>query len=182
MCAHLPLDPGHEKIDDAPLPLGVAASPRVAAPARGGYGARRVLINIIGSPDMGLEEVDAAATTGEEAVNADANIIFGAIIDENMSDELKVTIIATGFDTDGPNLLDSEIRPAPVKDEPKPRPDPETVDGGLDLFPAPAVKPQPVYTQVPQARPEPRPEPKKVDTSDDNDAAYRDIMEIFNKK
>ncbi len=145
-------------------------------------GARRVLINIIGSPDMGLEEVDAAATTVEEAVNADANIIFGAIIDENMSDELKVTIIATGFDTDGPNLLDSEIRPAPVKDEPKPRPDPETVDGGLDLFPAPAVKPQPVYTQVPQARPEPRPEPKKVDTSDDNDAAYRDIMEIFNKK
>ena len=61
-------------------------------------GARGVLINVTGSMDIGLEEVETAANLVQEAAHPDANIIFGAAFDENLEDELKVTVIATGFD------------------------------------------------------------------------------------
>ncbi|MGI5933860.1 MAG: cell division protein FtsZ [Lawsonibacter sp.] len=61
-------------------------------------GARGVLINVTGSTDIGLEEVETAANLVQEAAHPDANIIFGAAFDENLEDELKVTVIATGFD------------------------------------------------------------------------------------
>lgn len=61
-------------------------------------GARGVIINITGSPDIGLEEVEEAATLVQEAANPEANIIFGSMIDENLEDEIRVTVIATGFD------------------------------------------------------------------------------------
>ena len=61
-------------------------------------GARGVLINITGSADMGLEDVEAAATLVQEAAHPDANIIFGATFDDSMDDTIRVTIIATGFD------------------------------------------------------------------------------------
>ena len=61
-------------------------------------GARGVLINITGSPDIGLEEVEQAATLVQEAVHPDALTIFGAAFDDTLEDELRVTVIATGFD------------------------------------------------------------------------------------
>ena len=61
-------------------------------------GARGVLINITGSEDMGLEDVEAAANLVQEAAHPDANIIFGATFDERMQDEIRVTVIATGFE------------------------------------------------------------------------------------
>ena len=61
-------------------------------------GARGVLINITGSEDMGLEDVEAAANLVQEAAHPDANIIFGATFDPSMQDEIRVTVIATGFD------------------------------------------------------------------------------------
>ena len=61
-------------------------------------GARGVLINITGGTDMGLDEVEAAATMVQEAAHPDANIIFGAAFDEALDDEIVVTVIATGFD------------------------------------------------------------------------------------
>ena len=61
-------------------------------------GARGVLINITGSADMGLEDVEAAATLVQEAAHPDANIIFGATFDDSMDDTIRVTVIATGFD------------------------------------------------------------------------------------
>lgn len=61
-------------------------------------GAKGVLINITGSMDMGLEEVYTAAGLIEEAAHPDANIIFGAAFDDTMDDELRVIVIATGFD------------------------------------------------------------------------------------
>ena len=61
-------------------------------------GARGVLINITGSSDMGLEDVEAAADLVQEAAHPDANIIFGASFDESMQDEIRVTVIATGFE------------------------------------------------------------------------------------
>ena len=61
-------------------------------------GATGVLINITGSAEMTLDEVETAAGIVQEAANPEANIIFGATIDETFGDELRVTVIATGFD------------------------------------------------------------------------------------
>lgn len=60
-------------------------------------GAKGVLINVTGSMDIGLEEVEQAATLVQEAVSPDALTIFGATFDENLDDEIRVTVIATGF-------------------------------------------------------------------------------------
>ena len=62
------------------------------------HGARGVLINITGGPDLRLFEVNEASTMIREAADENANIIFGAVIDENLKDEMKITVIATGFD------------------------------------------------------------------------------------
>jgi cell division protein FtsZ len=61
-------------------------------------GAKGVLINITGGSDLTLFEVNEASTIIREAADEDANIIFGAVIDESMRDEMKITVIATGFD------------------------------------------------------------------------------------
>ncbi|MBQ3557786.1 MAG: cell division protein FtsZ [Oscillospiraceae bacterium] len=61
-------------------------------------GARGVLINVTGSMDIGLEEVETAANLVQEAAHPDANIIFGAAFDPDLEDEIRVTVIATGFD------------------------------------------------------------------------------------
>ena len=61
-------------------------------------GARGVLINITGSDDMGLEDVEAAANLVQEAAHPDANIIFGTTFDNTMEDQIRVTVIATGFE------------------------------------------------------------------------------------
>ena len=63
-------------------------------------GARGVLINITGSEDMGLEDVEVAANLVQAAAHPDANIIFGASFDNSMEDEIRVIVIATGFDDD----------------------------------------------------------------------------------
>ena len=61
------------------------------------HGARGLLISVTGGPDMSLYEVNEAATMIQEEAHDDANIIFGAVIDEKMKDEIRVTVIATGF-------------------------------------------------------------------------------------
>jgi cell division protein FtsZ len=60
-------------------------------------GARGLLINVTGGSDMALYEVNEAASLIQEEAHEDANIIFGAVIDEGMTDEIRVTVIATGF-------------------------------------------------------------------------------------
>src|SRR5436305_285029 len=62
-------------------------------------GAKGVLINVTGGPDMTLFEVHEAASIIQEAADEEANIIFGTVIDARMGDEVKVTVIATGFDS-----------------------------------------------------------------------------------
>jgi len=63
-------------------------------------GAKGVLINITAGPSLGLSEANAPATVVHDAVDEDANVIFGAVIDEDMKDMIKVTVIATGFSSD----------------------------------------------------------------------------------
>ena len=69
-------------------------------------GATGVLLNITGGPDLGLFEIDEAASIIRGAADEDCNVIFGAVIDENAGDSLRVTVIATGFD--GPHESDVE--------------------------------------------------------------------------
>jgi len=87
-------------------------------------GAKGILFNITGGTDMGMYEIDEAAKAITEAADPDANIIFGAIIDEAMSGEIKITVIATGFDIDRiprPGLEKMTARPrqepTPIKEE-----------------------------------------------------------------
>ncbi len=61
-------------------------------------GAKGVLVNITGSPDMGLEEVEVAANMVKEAADPNALFLFGAAFDDEAEDEMKITVIATGFD------------------------------------------------------------------------------------
>lgn len=68
-------------------------------------GAHGVLINVTGSMDIGLDEVEQAASLVQEAVHPDALTIFGATFDETLDDEIRVTVIATGFDK-APGALD----------------------------------------------------------------------------
>jgi cell division protein FtsZ len=61
-------------------------------------GARGILLNIVGGNDLGIFEVNEAAEIIHSVAHPDANIIFGAVIDENMQDEVQVTVIAAGFE------------------------------------------------------------------------------------
>jgi len=96
-------------------------------------GARGVLINISGGSDLTLYEVNEAARIIADAVDPDANIITGMVIDEEMADEMKITVIATGFDRPQPARREARpeaaqavrafrrpARPEPVAAEPEP--------------------------------------------------------------
>ena len=121
-------------------------------------GAKGVLINVTGSMDIGLEEVETAANLVQEAAHPDANIIFGAAFDETLEDEIRVTVIATGFDENN----------ASAKEEAKPAQSPR------EQQPAQAEA-----ARQDQAEPAPAPKEEKPSVSDDD----WDILErIFSKK
>ncbi|MCI0398722.1 MAG: cell division protein FtsZ [Chloroflexi bacterium] len=65
-------------------------------------GARGILFNVTGGPNMSLFEVNQAASIIRETAHPDANLIFGAVVDENMGDEMRITVIATGFESRHP--------------------------------------------------------------------------------
>src|SRR5271165_1020278 len=91
-------------------------------------GAKGILINISGSSNLKLSEVNEASTLIQSAAHDEANIIFGAVLDETMGDEVKITVIATGFRQDMParrsrllnGILETEASPVPyVRIEPR---------------------------------------------------------------
>jgi len=73
-------------------------------------GARGVLLSIAGGSDLGLFEINDAAQLVTDAAHADANIIFGAVIDDALGDEVRVTVIAAGFDGGTPSYKPAEVR------------------------------------------------------------------------
>lgn len=107
------------------------ASPLLETSIKGATG---VIISFSVSPDVGLEDVDLAANMVTNECNPDANIIFGVGFDENLEDEMRITIIATGFT--------KETNDAPVKVEAKPAAEPEKVA-------ATAPKAEPVQEAAP---------------------------------
>ena len=84
---------GREKAEQAAT--AAVSSPLLETSINGATG---VLVNVTGSAEMTLDDVETAAGIVQEAANPDANIIFGATIDETFADEMRVTVIATGFD------------------------------------------------------------------------------------
>ncbi|MBN1977976.1 MAG: cell division protein FtsZ [Anaerolineae bacterium] len=76
-------------------------------------GARGILFNITGGPDMSLYEVNEAASIIKQTAHPDVNLIFGAVVDEKMGEEVRITVVATGFDTAEPRPR--AVRAAPVK-------------------------------------------------------------------
>lgn len=93
-------------------------------------GAKGVIINVTASADISLEDIDTASTMISQKASEDANIIWGAVIDENMEDEISVTVIATGFNGDDTRVSDDR-KPAfkdakkSAKKEVKPQDDDE---------------------------------------------------------
>jgi len=87
-------------------------------------GAKGVLINITGGKDLTLYEVNEASSIIREAADEDANIIFGAVIDETMQDEMKITVIATGFDKEsadvGTTQAAAHMQQTPPRHAPRP--------------------------------------------------------------
>ncbi|MBY6411349.1 cell division protein FtsZ [Rhodococcus sp. BP-252] len=75
-------------------------------------GARGVLLSIAGGSDLGLFEINEAASLVQEAAHIDANIIFGTVIDDSLGDEVRVTVIAAGFDGGTPTRRPVEAAPA----------------------------------------------------------------------
>jgi cell division protein FtsZ len=112
------------------------SSPLLEASVEGATG---ILLNITGGSDMGLFEVNEAAEIIGSAADGDANIIFGAVIDEALGDQVRVTVIATGFDRNSPD------RPAAAfaaggRREPAPRRPPEPADTGQFTMPPDALE------------------------------------------
>lgn len=149
-------------------------------------GAKGVLINITSGKDIGLDEVDTAVTLVQQAAHPEANIIFGSIFDENMEDEMRVTVIATGFDDAdeepevpsfsqiSSQVTQQEPAPAPVP-EPTPAPAPQTPQESF--FQAVEFDPFSTATQqkAAPASEQPKAAPAKKDPFDD-------LMEMFNRR
>lgn len=96
-------------------------------------GAKGVLLNITGGSNLGLFEVNEAAELVAQAADPDANIIFGAVIDEDLKDEIRITVIATGFENQKPGgmkvpLLDKDAGLNKHKDE-----DHQPIQDDLDI-------------------------------------------------
>jgi cell division protein FtsZ len=96
-------------------------------------GAKGVLINITGGPDLTLFEVNAASSIIRESADDDANIIFGAVIDETLTDEMKITVIATGFDREATSIASAAATTA------IPAPPPRYVPRPADDLPRPMM-------------------------------------------
>jgi cell division protein FtsZ len=128
-------------------------------------GARGVLINVTGGPDMTLHEVDEAANRIRKEIDADAHIIFGSAIDDDMAGKMRVSVVATGIDADmaaqePPRVLSltGETRPAPAP-QPAPEPALEAAPPAAAEAPAPVAAPAPPSPQPQAAAAEPVPAP-----------------------
>lgn len=161
------------------------------------HGARGILISITASHDVGLEDVDLASSMISKHAHPDANVIWGLAFDDSLDDEMRVTIIATGFENK------DNVEPAPAAEKPK-------ILFGVPVVeekPAPVAEPAPVEPVVeevapatepveeepaPVAEPAPTPAPQpvahapKYDTAGEDSSISEDdfdtIMSIFKNR
>ena len=132
-------------------------------------GAHGVIINITSSPDIGLEDVETAAGLITQSAHPDANIIWGTAFDENLSDEMRVTVVATGFDNKSASDLRSSISNAM---------------GGAQSTPS-AVFSSEAAAQEPSAAGGAAPAPtaeKPVEEDNSDNGYYDQLMAMLNKR
>ncbi|MGW0523386.1 cell division protein FtsZ [Crossiella sp. NPDC003009] len=140
-------------------------SPLLEASMEGAHG---VLLSIAGGSDLGLFEINEAASLVQEAAHPEANIIFGTVIDDSLGDEVRVTVIAAGFD--GGTPTHKKLEPAPVTSRAPVAPaqagqvggNPQQAEQPQQAAPQPQQQtyqpaPQPQTYQQPQAQPAPQP-------------------------
>lgn len=120
-------------------------------------GAKGVLFNITGGPDLTMSEVDEAAKQIAAAVDPDANIIFGATIDEHLVDQVKISVIATGFDETKRRLREMTGRPA---------------------YGVPGVRPAPIQPTPPTDQPTQPPQQQPPPAADDQLPPEEDEFDI----
>ncbi len=109
-------------------------------------GATGVLINVVGGADMRMKEIQEAASLIQEQAHEDANIIFGASIDQEMADVLKVTVIATGFDKQ-PADVAGALEAASVSSRPAIRSSVAPAEPRVEQSSRPEVAPAPVFSR-----------------------------------
>ena len=143
-------------------------------------GAHGVLINITGSTDIGLEEVEQAASLVQAAVHPDANTIFGATFDETLDDEIRVTVIATGFEEEKANLPKTVDELQHIEHYQSVL-NPVAQTAAAPVAPAaPAAAPAPVEAPVAEPAPAPAPAPAP-EPEEEEDDPFADIFKIFNR-
>jgi cell division protein FtsZ len=147
---------------------GAIASPLLEASIEGAHG---VLMNVSGGSDLGLFEIHEAAQLVADAAHPDANIIFGAVIDDALGDEVRVTVIAAGFDGGAPlpRAYEAPRRERARETVPaEPAREPQPVSASRRSEPAAADEPAPARTPEPAraSRPEP---PRRTIVFDDAD-------------
>lgn len=136
-------------------------------------GARGVLFNIIGGPDLTMNEVDEAAKIISASADPDANIIFGATINEAMHDQLKITVVATGFDQNKQKL--QQFMSIPRGPEMKEEHQEEQHRYQPPVTPITHQQPEPQQTQQPQQTP---PSPANFSQEDTNIKEDEDVWDI----
>ena len=134
------------------------SSPLLEASIDGAHG---VLLSIAGGSDLGLFEVSAAANLIEEAAHDEANIIFGTVIDDALGDEVRVTVIAAGFDGGQPPKRQPGIQRQPALNRQQPA---APQSRPAERIPSEPVKPSPVVDVTPRPAP-----PVSRDTDDELD-------------
>ena len=133
-------------------------------------GAHGVIINITSSPDIGLEDVETAAGLITQSAHPDANIIWGTAFDENLSDEMRVTVVATGFDNKSASDLRNSINNAM---------------GGAQSVPSAVfsrdtgASAAPASNAAPAAAPA---EKKAVEEESSDNRDYDELLAILNKR
>ena len=133
-------------------------------------GAHGVIINITSSPDIGLEDVETAAGLITQSAHPDANIIWGTAFDENLSDEMRVTVVATGFDNKSASDLRNSINNAM---------------GGAQSVPSAVFSSDTGAAAAPvsNAAPAAAPAEKKAVEEESSDIRYYDeLLAILNKR
>ena len=138
-------------------------------------GAHGVIINITASADISLEEVDAASTLITQNANPDANIIWGAAFDESLSDEMRVTVVATGFDNMATEGLRSSINAASSTGTTTAAASTASTSSSTATSSVPTA----VFSSDGSAPGSAKPKPVEEESSDNY---YKDLFTILNKR
>ena len=158
-------------------------------------GARGVIINITSSPDIGLDDVETAASMITQSAHPDANIIWGTAFDERLQDEMSITVVATGFEStpgvDEPiqavvNAQRAAAGAAPAVAPAAPRPAAAPAPAPAPAPAADPVIPNPVFSNVFNPNVDTpvstAPAAKEDDSNEDDGDYFNDLLSILNKR